>query len=570
MDKFVVRSKRSSISCAASSSIPDESRYVDGDIGVFGEKRARLEVKREEDLINDPALRKSIDEYDSWDRDTVRREYLLRGPCQPLLANFPRNDFGNKSRCFQAEWFNKWEWLEYSVSKDAAFCFWCYLFKGDTGKRFGSDVFVKTGFRNWKKASEKFRDHVGAAGSTHNDARARFFAFKDRALCLTRMESSGNQVLSGAYRTCLAAMVDVVRLLLEQGLAFLAHDEATCSLDRGNFLEFLDWYGSFNIDVGKALKEYVPENHQLGSPSFQSKVISSCALETTKAIIRDIGDKFFSLLIGDDRDISEKEQLTIIRILGLTHVLSQFLQQNDQDIIAAMDLLRSTKGVLQDLKDNGWDELFEDVNSFCTKNDIIILNMEDCAPSCFYFGRTYYDHFRDGIFGQVIDNICHELENRFNEQAIEVLTCISCLDPKNSFSKFNESKLHRLAELYPLDFSSCDQMELMHKLMVWILEMRGNVKFSKLQTIEDLAKKMVEVGYHIAFHLVYRLIELALVLPVVSATMPRTFSSIDAIKTELHSKMRSDFSADCLVCYVEKDVFRSVRNDAILQHFQET
>ena len=187
MEKFIIRSKRPLIPSGGSSNNPDESQSRDENIGESSKKRVRMETLKlcEDDIISDPALRKPINDCEPCIRDEIRRKYVLKGPCQPLSHDFPRTQFGNKMRCFQVNWFKNWEWLEYSVSKDAAFCFWCYLFKGDKGKRSGEETFVKTGFRNWKKASEKFRDHVGAQGSTHNDARTLYFAFKDQRQSVT-------------------------------------------------------------------------------------------------------------------------------------------------------------------------------------------------------------------------------------------------------------------------------------------------------------------------------------------------------------------------------------------------
>jgi len=145
---------------------------------------------------------------------------------------------------------------------------------------------------------------------------------------------------------------------------------------------------------------------------------------------------------------------------------------------------------------------------------------------------------------------------------------MACLDPKNSFSNFNISKLLRLAELYPQDFSLHEQSELEDQLKMWIFEMRGNENFSTIENIGDVAKKMIEVGIHTVFHLVFRLIELVLVLPVATATVERAFSAMNIIKTDLRNKMGNDFLTDCLVCYIEKDVFRSIDNEDIIQHFQ--
>ena len=92
------------------------------------------------------------------------------------------------------------------------------------------------------------------------------------------------------------------------------------------------------------------------------------------------------------------------------------------------------------------------------------------------------------------------MENRFSESSTELLMCIACLGPKSSLSNFGLSKVVRLAELYPLEFSSFHRMELKEELNMWISEMRRNDTFSKLHNIGDLAKKnMLEMGYHKCF-----------------------------------------------------------------------
>ncbi|KAL9673239.1 hypothetical protein QQ045_029493 [Rhodiola kirilowii] len=332
MDKFVIRYEKSSNLMTSIEPPSNSSAPQNIDVGGSSHKRPRMGNDIEDEIISDPALRKPITSYEPRIRDDIRREYVLKGPCQPLSHNFKRSDFGNKSRCFQVGWFTKWEWLEYSVSKDAAFCFWCYLFRGCSG-RFGEDTFVKTGISNWKKACDKFKEHVGAVGSAHNDARTSFFAFKDQRQSLTRKVASGNKELGVAYRIHLTASVDIVRLLLCQGLSFRGDDESASSLNRGNFLEVLDWFSKRNVDVGNVVKKNAPANHQLTCPSIQKDIISACASETTKVIICDVGNKLFSILIDEARDSSIKEQMAIVlrfvddcgvvkeRFVGVIHVV---------------------------------------------------------------------------------------------------------------------------------------------------------------------------------------------------------------------------------------------------------
>lgn len=161
------------------------------------------------------------------------------------------------------------------------------------------------------------------------------------------------------------------------------------------------------------------------------------------------------------------------------------------------------------------------------------------------------------------------MDNRFTESSTELLMCVACLDPRNSFGNFDLHKLLRLAELYPEDFSLSDQMELKQQLKNYVHDVRNNEYFSNLNDIGALARKIVETGYHNTFHLVYLLLELALVLPVATATVERAFSAMNIIKNDLRNKMGDDFLTDCLVCYVEKEIFKNVENEAILQRFQQ-
>ena len=110
-------------------------------------------------------------------RDRIRREYASKGPCQPHNHIFRKKKYGKDNRSFRDAWFKDNIWLEYSVSKDAAFCFLCFLFKPVFT---GDETFTTNGFgsfSNWKKAIDKFRDHVGLSSSAHNKARTDFENF---------------------------------------------------------------------------------------------------------------------------------------------------------------------------------------------------------------------------------------------------------------------------------------------------------------------------------------------------------------------------------------------------------
>ena len=70
-------------------------------------------------------------------------------PVQPQNIDFPKDK--KNGRSFSSSWFHKHMWLEYSVSRDAAFCYPCRFFS--TCVRREDDCFITTGYRNWKNAT---------------------------------------------------------------------------------------------------------------------------------------------------------------------------------------------------------------------------------------------------------------------------------------------------------------------------------------------------------------------------------------------------------------------------------
>ena len=231
-------------------------------------------------------------------------------------------------------------------------------------------------------------------------------------------------------------------------------------------------------------------------------------------------------------------------LLGITDELSKTLQRKDQDIVNAMELVRISKERLQMMRDDGWDSLLSEVYTFCDKNEIIIPNMDDLFVDRKRSRRkaevTNLHYFRVEIFLTSIDKQLQELDRRFNEVNTELLLCVACLDPKDSFSAFDKIKLIRLSQFYPVDFSDSDRVKLSNQLATYIIDMCSNDKFSEVKGISGLAQKMVETRKDIVYPLVYLLLKLALTLPVATASVERAFSAISIVKNRLHNRMADE------------------------------
>jgi hypothetical protein len=118
--------------------------------------------------------------------------------------------------------------------------------------------------------------------------------------------------------------------------------------------------------------------------------------------------------------------------------------------------------------------------------------------------------------------------------------CVACLDPRDSFIRFDYQKLVELAKMYVVDFSTHDCYLLIDELNIYIDVMKRSLDFLDCDSLTDLALKLVQTRQHLIFPLVYRLITLALTLPVATASVERVSSAMNIIKTDLRNKIGDD------------------------------
>ena len=117
-----------------------------------------------------------------------------------------------------------------------------------------------------------------------------------------------------------------------------------------------------------------------------------------------------------------------------------------------------------------------------------------------------------------------------------LLICVLCLSPMDIVSIFYKEKLVQLAQLYPSDFSKVEVLTLKNQLETYVIDVRS----------------LVRTRNDILYPLVYRLITLALSLPISTATVERIFFTMKIVKTCLCNKICGQFLTDCLVTYIEK------------------
>ncbi|KAK9697958.1 hypothetical protein RND81_08G072800 [Saponaria officinalis] len=278
-------------------------------------------------------------------------------PYQPHKHSYPPTNFRAESKAcnrqFKETWYDNYIWLEYSIEKDAAFCFVCYLFKDKTSNR--SDRFVGEGFRGWNRAYERFVKHIGqTVQSVHRQTQEKydFFFFVNPRSSIVENFNKTSMKCSALYKARLTHSLGCLKFLLRQGLAFRGHDESEISSNKDNFREVFQWLADKDENVNKFVLKNAPGNSQMTFAEIQHDLIHVCAKETTKLIPEDIGDDYFGILADESSDVSYKEKLAIFLryVYKKGRIRESFLGVAKVDDTCSLSLKIAIKKMVEDNK----------------------------------------------------------------------------------------------------------------------------------------------------------------------------------------------------------------------------
>ncbi|KAL6505301.1 hypothetical protein OROGR_025118 [Orobanche gracilis] len=264
----------------------------------------------------------------------------------------------------------------------------------------------------------------------------------------------------------------------------------------------------------------------------------------------------------------------MVEVLEISHDLTVALQRCDQDLLNALKLVNIAKQRLQEMRDDGWEKHFFKVVAICNKHEFDVPDMDALYVQGKKSRRrtsstSNMHHYKNDCLFSVLDLQLQELNARFDVENTELLYCVACFSPSSSFAAFDEDKLFRMVELYPTDFVEFPEVIVRNQLQNYIEDVRCDPNFSELKGLSDLCRKLVETNKCTTYNVVYKLVKLALILPVATTSVERVFSAMKYVKSELCSKMGDQWLNDRLVTFIERDVLKTISNDIILAHFQE-
>lgn len=414
-----------------------------------------LEVER------DPGLRRQIWEYPPNEQDQVVKAYMKHGPYQFFMDAYPPSGSKKHPRRFQSHWFKSFPWLEYSPTKDAAFCFPCFLFsKKPVGKK-GSTAFTITGFRNWKKVHDgsacAFLTHMGSdSSSAHRYSVQCYDNLKNQPCHIEHAVERQSDEDIRKNRLRLRTSIDAIRWLAFQACAMRGHDESADSINQGNFREMVKLLASYNEEVKAVVLDNAPQNAKYISGQIQKEILDLMACNVQKAIRNEIGDSRFCIIVDESRDESRKEQMALVvrfvdkdgfireRFLDLIHVHDTYSATLKQELCSVLSLHNLDVNSIRGQGYDGASNMRGEWNGLQAKF------LEECPYA--YYVHCFAHQLQLALVGASKE--VTEVHNFFGDLATVVNTVIASSKRSDDLNSNQVAEMQDLIELDELETGS--------------------------------------------------------------------------------------------------------------------
>ncbi|KAF8781503.1 Synaptonemal complex protein 2 like protein [Argiope bruennichi] len=217
-------------------------------------------------------------------------------PTRPDLESYPMHKDGKFFLSFTKN-FYEYEWLEYSVSKDAVFCYYCKHFLHDNADDPFNDAIRVNGFRHWKKCYGKDN--------------------KENRLLKHQLSSSH----------CTAVQKIGIRESNEfrQSDVTIKKDVIDYGPHGGNFLCMLALVAKHDDIIARKIRNG-PSNSKYTHLSIQKALLGIMAEEVQKEISNEVKKAEYFSICRRIKDLGKREQLSIaVRYLYNDSIYEEFL-----------------------------------------------------------------------------------------------------------------------------------------------------------------------------------------------------------------------------------------------------
>ena len=255
---------------------------------------------------------------------------IQQGPFQPRLKSYPRNiKIAESKQChFSSEWYNSYPHLEYSITKDAAFCFVCQVFSSGIGNPKADEVcdaWTVDGVRAWQKMKSRGKGNAGKlsqhfASSGHKAALNAFLAFQNMSSHLDLLlDKERRKVLIEEEaelqrnREAINTLLDITQTLARQGISFRGSSSEKDG--NGNFRQITSLVARHSPSFKRWLDDAPKRPHRVDylSSRSQNEFLDLLAEDVTRRVTAEINQAgMFSVIADTTPDVSHVDQLSVV------------------------------------------------------------------------------------------------------------------------------------------------------------------------------------------------------------------------------------------------------------------
>ena len=230
--------------------------------------------------------------------------------CRKITQSFQPKDkqilltLSYKKRNFQSKWYVTYPWLTVCITTKKVLCLYCRYANQHsliTFSKMGENAFTETGFRNWRKAVEKFKCHESS--HVHREAQIKWAA-RGQATIESRLQSQLAQSQL-TRRQGLLAQIRAIVFLTRQGIALRGHTEK-----EGNLSQLLQALSRDNAVIQAWIR-----NNRFTSHQAVNEMINSLGLTLLRTLLKKVtsvtGPSWFSVIADEATDVINSEQLNL-------------------------------------------------------------------------------------------------------------------------------------------------------------------------------------------------------------------------------------------------------------------
>ncbi|KAB0803518.1 hypothetical protein PPYR_00488 [Photinus pyralis] len=242
-------------------------------------------------------------------------------PVQIRNLNFPKSGSAGSGR-FSNNYYSRKlangecvnrDWLIYSKSKDAVFCFCCKLFSKMPMK------LINEGYSDWKHLSNTLSRHEKS--TQHIESYKKWIDLEKRLLNLTTIDSKEQRLLEMQvkyWQNVIERLIAIIQFLASQCLAFRGTSTKLFAHNNGNFLQCVQMISKFDPVMSEHLKKIQTFKNKKSLPhylgyKFQNEIISLLSNTIQMQIIELARKaKYYSIILDCTPDCSHVEQISVI------------------------------------------------------------------------------------------------------------------------------------------------------------------------------------------------------------------------------------------------------------------